>query len=285
MVHKFKIGDKVKIPSDKYEFDRYRDEVAEIIFVSEDTIRVRWPDGKTSTPSVDDDLCGMYKVKEETMSKFKVGDKVIGIGSHDSRKIDGLVGTITLVNGIDVDVKFTRQFDGWGRDGSEWTVPLTKLTLLSKGEEMKPYQRRTFKLLVETPTVKKNALYEEACDDGDQEYVLLDESFSKDEDGDQSIHNRSLVEDSKSFVEVFKVTPEFMTREELDQWEEFKKGGVNKTAKVAKAEKPKYINNYEMVVAMKKQGKKVSQIVTATKLKVNTVNTYISTARSMGEDF
>lgn len=37
--------------------------------------------------------------------------------------------------------------------------------------------RRTFRLLKDTPEVSKGALFQEACDDGDQEYILLDHSY------------------------------------------------------------------------------------------------------------
>ena len=91
---------------------------------------------------------------------------------------------------------------------------------------MKPYQRKTYKQRKDSVTVKKGALWQEACDDGDQEYVLLDKAFSKDTAGNgvHKIYTRSLVEDDpKNFVEVFKVEPEYQTREELDLFEEFKR--------------------------------------------------------------
>ncbi|OLT47749.1 hypothetical protein BJF87_21275 [Gordonia sp. CNJ-863] len=89
---------------------------------------------------------------------------------------------------------------------------------------MKPYQRKTYKQLKDSVTVKKGALWQEACDDGDQEYVLLDSAFNRDPRQTQRIYDRSLVEnDPKNFAEVFKVSPEYQTREELDLWEAFQK--------------------------------------------------------------
>ncbi|NIL77155.1 hypothetical protein [Rhodococcus sp. B10] len=105
-------------------------------------------------------------------------------------------------------------------------MPYDEVFIDTKGEEVKPYQRKTYKQLKDSVTVKKDALWQEACDDGDQEYVLLDKSFSKDTAGNgvHKIYTRSLVEeDPKNFVEVFKVDPEYQTREELDLFEEFKK--------------------------------------------------------------
>lgn len=89
--------------------------------------------------------------------------------------------------------------------------------------------RRTFKLLVETPTLRKGAVYQEACDDGTQQYELLDKSFNKEYDVENldsrnsgSIHNRDLVENNpKHFVEVFKVEPEYMTAHDLVLYKEF----------------------------------------------------------------
>ena len=89
---------------------------------------------------------------------------------------------------------------------------------------MKPTQRKTYKQLKGSVTVKKDALWQEACDDGTQEYVLLSVDDNKDPRQTQRIYDRALVEDDpKNFVEVFAVTPAFLTQSELDQWDAFKK--------------------------------------------------------------
>jgi hypothetical protein len=91
------------------------------------------------------------------------------------------------------------------------------------GDMKKPYQRKTYKQLKDTVTVKRGAIWQEACDDGTQEYVLLTTEHNKDPRNTQCIYDRSLVEnDKKHFAEVFQVEPQYMTREELDQWEAFK---------------------------------------------------------------
>lgn len=109
----------------------------------------------------------------------------------------------------------------------------TDLKLATEAGDVEPQHRKTFKQLNDTITIKKNALWQEACDDGTQEYVLLDESFNRDPRQTQRIYDRSLVEnDPKHFVEVFKVTPEYVTREELEQWESFKKRGSRPAKKI-----------------------------------------------------
>ncbi|WP_154100358.1 hypothetical protein [Rhodococcus sp. YH3-3] len=87
-------------------------------------------------------------------------------------------------------------------------------------------KRRTFKLTKELPELTKGALVQEKCDDGDQDYTVLDQSFIKyeDEHGRKTVtYPRKAVEDEPNyFVEVFAVEPAYMTQDELDQFEAFK---------------------------------------------------------------
>ncbi|OCC19432.1 hypothetical protein AS590_25905 [Prescottella equi] len=87
-------------------------------------------------------------------------------------------------------------------------------------------KRRTFKLTKELPELAKGALVQEKCDDGDQDYTVLDQSFIKyeDEHGRKTVtYPRKAVEDEPSyFVEVFAVEPAYMTQDELDRFEAFK---------------------------------------------------------------
>lgn len=101
-----------------------------------------------------------------------------------------------------------------------------------------PGQRRTFKLIKETPKTRAGALFQEQCDDGTQPYILITPEFNKGGRVSEQITHRELVEDQpKWFTEVFKVHPEYMTREELDAWEAFKKSTVKKL--VARKAAPK----------------------------------------------
>jgi hypothetical protein len=152
------------------------------------------------------------------MAKFKKGDRVRVTDPNSA--YFGERGTIT-------DSR-----NGWSGDPHEvLTIQLErgdgvnlynrKFTLVSEGEKV--MGRRTFKQLREDPTVKAGAIWQEACDDGDQEYVLL--NYETHHKGGTRVHisERELVENQpKWFVEVFQVTPQYMTREELDQWEAFK---------------------------------------------------------------
>lgn len=99
--------------------------------------------------------------------------------------------------------------------------------------------------------LKKGALLQERCDDGTQPYDLLDSSQSSIKGsvgGRHSVVDRKLVEDQPEwFVEVFKVTPEYMTREELDKYKEFVKSGVKTTDKEV-VNKPK-ISKRQIAIA------------------------------------
>jgi hypothetical protein len=76
-------------------------------------------------------------VKPEKTS-FKIGDRVVGIGNHDNRNIDGLVGTIITdrqVYGY-CGVEFDKFMDGHeclgkGKNGHCWNVDTNKLKPLS----------------------------------------------------------------------------------------------------------------------------------------------------------
>lgn len=151
------------------------------------------------------------------MSKFKVGDKVRVLKAETGDKAK--VGDILTVSGGTTNYPETSNGDMWR---------LSEIELINEGETT--VGKRTFKLLKDTPFVAKGAIYQEKCDDGTQEYVLLDDKFNKDQltngkMNSQNIYHRPNVEDQPEwFVEVFKVTPEYMTQGELDQWEAFKKG-------------------------------------------------------------
>lgn len=170
------------------------------------------------------------------MDVFKIGDEVLILrkthpehGNSRWNRVDtsGYYGVIDRREGnkykVDIDGVYSGFYDP------------QDLRLITKGGDMKSTQRKTYKQLKESVTVKKDALWQEACDDGTQEYVLLNADDNKDPRQTQKIYERALVEeDPKNFVEVFAVTPAFMTQAELDQWEDFKL--VEK--RVAKTGKP-----------------------------------------------
>lgn len=114
-------------------------------------------------------------------------------------------------------------------------------------KDLEPYQggtvsntRRTFKLLKETPSLTKGALFQEDCDDGTQPYSLItpEHRKSKTDQRRMNFTDRSEVEDQPTwFVEVFQVEPQYMTASELEQFETFKKS--LKTKSKAKTVKTK----------------------------------------------
>lgn len=65
------------------------------------------------------------------MSEFKVGDRVIGIGTEDGAVIDGLTGTVKNVSLGYCTVDFEEEdFIGWGDSGRMWNVAKKRLKLL-----------------------------------------------------------------------------------------------------------------------------------------------------------
>ena len=157
------------------------------------------------------------------MSKFKVGDRVRV--PHQSETEERTI--VTVREGICYPYVLDSPIWHWDN------VYSAKELQLITNQGGAPMARKTYKLIKDTPTVSKGAIYQEACDDGTQEYVILDKSFIKDTSGtgQAPIHTRSLVEEQKNwFVEVFAVEPQYMTRDELDQWEAFKAGKAKKPA-------------------------------------------------------
>jgi hypothetical protein len=185
------------------------------------------------------------------MTQFKIGDLVECVPNVDGRGRG---------SGYHPGFQFhVRQLKAYTRDDESDTVywPVEKyggsnllgvfgdslrlITDTEGGDMEQTKQRRTFKLLKESPSLLKGALVQERCDDGTQPYDLLNpETHSKDPSFKVSFAKRELVEEAPKFwVEVFPVQPQFMTREELDQFEAFKasKKPVRKAAAKKAAKK------------------------------------------------
>ena len=89
--------------------------------------------------------------------------------------------------------------------------------------------RRTFRLIKETSHYKPGALYQEECEDGTQNYVLINgEEFRKFPSAKgvgQTVSSREAVEKNSTwFVEVFRVIPEYATKEEIKKFKTKKVG-------------------------------------------------------------
>lgn len=178
------------------------------------------------------------------MSRYKAGDKVRirssrGSGWNASGYMDYIIGTVQSILRTEDDGYRIANTNCQAVDYDTWYITNDDIVqLITEGGDMKPTQRKTYKQLKESVTVKKDALWQEACDDGTQEYVLLNADDNKDPRQTQKIYARALVEeDPENFVEVFAVTLAFMTQAELDQWDAFKKAAakpVSRKPRVAK---------------------------------------------------
>ncbi|BBE45461.1 MULTISPECIES: hypothetical protein [Rhodococcus] len=182
------------------------------------------------------------------MSKFRKGDQVRMIsksiyGDLQSsnvyeRSVNG-IGWITEVGSEGPNTYTVHELQS-GPGGDFFTE--ADLQPINYGETI--MKRRTFKLTKELPELTKGALVQEKCDDGDQDYTVLDQSFIKyeDEHGRKTVtYPRKAVEDEPNyFVEVFAVEPAYMTQDELDRFEAFKttKAGKKSSARPVKTEAP-----------------------------------------------
>lgn len=177
------------------------------------------------------------------MRQFKVGDQVRMI----SKSIYGDLQSSAVYKRTTNGIGQITQVDPEGPD----TYTVNDLQHPSSGDffteaDLQPInygettmKRRTFKLTKELPELAKGALVQEKCDDGDQDYTVLDQSFIKyeDEHGRKTVtYPRKAVEDEPNyFVEVFAVEPAYMTQDELDQFEAFKISAKKPAKRTAKA--------------------------------------------------
>ena len=222
------------------------------------------------------------------MSKFKVGDRVTGKHSHfteNSHRKYAVV--IPSTDRYWVRVRFEE-------DGYEDGYKEVQLELVTKGDN-KVKERRTFKLLKDLPDIKKGALFQEDCDDGTQPYSLFTKDSYKGSDisvaDDIEFNDRKLVEDAPDwFVEVFKVTPQYMTQPEIDQWEAFKKTTVKRSyvkkpvaKKKAKATKKRKISKHILQTAeLHKHGYSDLFIANELGVKGASANRYVAFAKEYG---
>lgn len=153
------------------------------------------------------------------MSNLKIGDKV-KLKNYMSVYVHlGEAGVVkSLGSSVCVD------FNGC------CSVNTTIDNLIKVAGASKKYMgRRTFRLLKELPDVKKGAIVQEKCDDGDQDYKVLDcQKYVKYEDENGSKEGTvfprgSIEKEPKFFEEVFPLTESWGTREEQKAFKEFQK--------------------------------------------------------------
>ena len=195
------------------------------------------------------------------MSKFKKGDVVADYSKltpiTDKEHPEYTKGTLFVLLPGKEHLKRGEVVELTTQDGSRcpffnnghcisW-YKLAELPITSNSKENKPMGRRTFKQLKDTPKIRKGALWQEQCEDGTQPYEMITPEYDRSENKQTLVEStRSIVEEQPSwFVEVFKVEPEYMTREQLDAYQAFlgqKKRGRpvgSKTKKAAPTTKAK----------------------------------------------
>lgn len=164
------------------------------------------------------------------MSKFKVGDRVRTVKCTctyapdcEHRDLVGKVFTITKDDGSDQWQYSLNDSNAFGWDDEE-------LELVTKGEEK--MGRRTFRLLKDTYMVKKGALVQEQCDDGDQDFEVLDKSYCKFDwaDGTEGyqVAREAVLNSPQWFEEVFNPGDTWFTKAELEAFKAFVKSSKPK---------------------------------------------------------
>jgi hypothetical protein len=160
------------------------------------------------------------------MSKFKVGDQIVGTAAATAKYGITQAGWRGRVTRVAKDYFKAIRANG---KGGEFTLDYIYFDLIDEGGA--PMARKTYKLLKDLPDIRKGALFQEACDDGDQEYKMITTDYFKYpesrrsvgiEDDDCNLDRDSVEKEPTWFVEVFPVTPPYLTQAELDQWEAFK---------------------------------------------------------------
>jgi len=193
------------------------------------------------------------------MTKFKKGDVVADYSKltpiTDKEHPEYTKGTLFVLLGQKEGLMRGEVVELATQDGSRcpffnnghcisW-YKLAELPITSNSKENKPMGRRTFKLVKAMPGIKVGTLFQEECEDGTQPYSPVKNPAQYDNSLEIRFHDRKLVEESPFFVEVFKVEPEYMTREQLDACQAFlgqKKRGRpvgSKTKKAAPTTKAK----------------------------------------------
>lgn len=141
--------------------------------------------------------------------KFKLGDKVkITKCIEQTGEYGHYIGTVSTIDHVStMEGQYPYSLANvdafWGDNELE----------LFKGGTM---ARRTFRVIKDTPELKKGAIIQEACDDGTQDYVSLNKSDLKFNDQRGIAYTRKVVESQPTFfVEVFPLVAPWGTKEEV----------------------------------------------------------------------
>lgn len=141
---KFKVGDRVKTTCERYCGNIKKGEVGTVVGEISDAgsypIKFdRRVDGHDCNGLCEDGY-GWYTnpMYLEAIPKFKVGDRVVGIGEHDCKNVDGKYGTIVRIDAgphNPIGVGFDYDIDGHScgckcENGHGWFLPESKLKLV-----------------------------------------------------------------------------------------------------------------------------------------------------------
>jgi len=167
-------------------------------------------------------------------STFKVGDIIKGkpLNPYSITTEKATMRVLSIDEDDEMRVRLQSHTAKPQDIGSIYTVSEKHFVLVSKVAKSidTPFVvkgRRTFKALKAFPGVKKGQLFQEQCDDGTQPYSPLKGSDT--EGLDIEFEDRKIVEQNPSwFVEVFEVSPRYMTKEEVDMWTAFHTKQVGK---------------------------------------------------------
>lgn len=226
---KFKAGDRIKIKdSDRYnDWKRHEGEIAKLTTNGETTgnWNCLWPNGDMSGSLTNDNMILVERTKEMADIQKVVGGQYRLV--KDGTWKQGTIVYFAMDDGsncplFSLNKACAGEATGAGHCSDCAYEDWDYLEFIDEGE--KPMARRTFRQLKETVDSKKGCVWQEACDDGDQEYAVITPELVKGEDKDITYSDHSLVQDQPEwFVEVFQVEPQYMTTIELAQFEEFKK--------------------------------------------------------------
>jgi hypothetical protein len=182
--------------------------------------------------------------------KFKVGDKVRA-NKDCTNDIMGGEGVIEHISpdGTYCEIRMTKAsiYYKVGDVTCNTTWP-RNIELIKEHNNM---ARRTFRLKKDTYDLKKGALFQEACDDGDQKYVLLNgDSFYRWDDWRtywddvrQSVSRNGAENNPEWFEEVFPASQEWLTAEEVEEFKEFRQ---RKTVKVPSKSKYPFLSEMKV---------------------------------------
>lgn len=150
--------------------------------------------------------------------EFKVGDRV-----RRTRSTWGMMraGDTDIVEKIEGGDSVSLRAHGMGHDVNN----LTLVNAVKGGDKM---GRETYRLLKDTPELKKGAIVQEMCDDGTQDFRSINDSDMKfDGNTDYTIYDRKAVESQPEWFErVYPATETaWLNKEEIKKFKEFLKNG------------------------------------------------------------